>query len=557
MVVLGDFLDDLIGGCGVVAWSLVVGGVVWALAVLGAWRPLPTPAREALARCLRLVGAGAAGVVVAGSAQVTIKARLLAAALGRSAFPEFASTPFFLAHLVQAMVAVAVLAADVLVRRRPGSRARWAALALATAALVANTAWLVHGASRLEHRGALMTVTALHALGAGAWGGGLAQLVALWRLARRRPDVAALWPVVLRRFSFVALPATALVAGTGAALGWVYVRTWNGLAGTPYGALVVTKAVLFACALALGALNFLVARRAVRGVAGPELRTRAPYHVETEALALLALLLAAQALSAQPPAIDMGDYAASWREVVQVFAPKRPRLETPPVAEVQRERPDALAAPGTPSPGDAWAEFNHNVAGLVVVAIALLACAARCNVPLARHWPLGFVALAVFLLFRNDPEAWPLGHEGFWTSLRDGGILQHRLAVLLASALGILEWRARIAQPPQGRLPFVFPLLSFVGGVLLLTHSHSAFEVKSDYLIEISHTGMGLLALLVAGGRLLELRLAPAGGRLAGVGSLVAMLLIGAILVFYREPDVSATRAVAAVAHVADVATAR
>jgi hypothetical protein len=122
VVVLGDFLDDLIGGCGVVAWSLVVGGVVWALAVLGAWRPLPTPAREALARCLRLVGAGAAGVVVAGSAQVTIKARLLAAALGRSAFPEFASTPFFLAHLVQAMVAVAVLAADVLVRRRPGAR---------------------------------------------------------------------------------------------------------------------------------------------------------------------------------------------------------------------------------------------------------------------------------------------------------------------------------------------------------------------------------------------------------------------------------------------------
>jgi putative copper resistance protein D len=279
--------------------------------------------------------------------------------------------------------------------------------------------------------------------------------------------------------------------------------------------------------------------------------------VETEALTLLALLLAAQALSAQPPAVDMGEYRATWREVAQVFAPKRPRLETPPVDVVQNERHDLLAAPGTPTPGDAWAEFNHNVAGIILIAIALVACAARWNVPLARHWPLGFVGLAVFLLFRNDPEAWPLGSLGFWESLRDGGILQHRIAVLLASTLGVLEWRARTARGARTRLPFLFPVLSFVGGVLLLTHSHSAFEVKSDYLVEISHTGMGLLALLVAGGRLLELRLAPGGGRAAGVGSLVAMLLIGAILVFYREPDVAPAPAGTTVARAADVAPGR
>jgi hypothetical protein len=104
---------------------------------------------------------------------------------------------------------------------------------------------------------------------------------------------------------------------------------------------------------------------------------------------------------------------------------------------------------------------------------AVLALLDRWGFPYARHWPLGFVALAVFLLFRNDPEARPLGPQGFWESLGDGGILQHRLAVALACALGTLEWRARAGRGRR-RLPYLFPVLGFFGGILLLTHSHTA-----------------------------------------------------------------------------------
>src|SRR5262249_34848690 len=168
-------------------------------------------------------------------------------------------------------------------------------------------------------------------------------------------------------------------------------------------------------------------------------------------LTLLALLLAAAALSAQPPAVDMGQQAASLAEVADMFAPRLPRLTSPPVTAVQNEQVDVLDAPGTPSPGDPWAEYNHNVAGLMVVALALLAMLDRWGLRYARHWPLGFVALAVFMLFRNDPEAWPLGPRGFWESMGDGGILQHRLAVALACALGMLEWRARTARPGRRR----------------------------------------------------------------------------------------------------------
>ncbi|MGB8274573.1 MAG: copper resistance protein, partial [Alphaproteobacteria bacterium] len=152
-----------------------------------------------------------------------------------------------------------------------------------------------------------------------------------------------------------------------------------------------------------------------------------------------------------------------------------------------------------------------------------------------RHWPLGFVVLAVMLLLRSDPETWPLGPISFLESLKDAEVLQHRVAMLVALALGLLEWRARAAPRPGSRLPYVFPVLAVVGGVLLLTHSHAAFEIKSQFLIQVSHTAMGFLAVIVAGGRWLELRLRPPAAAVAGTASSVAMLLIGLILIFYRE----------------------
>ena len=85
-------------------------------------------------------------------------------------------------------------------------------------------------------------------------------------------------------------------------------------------------------------------------------------------------------------------------------------------------------------------------------------------------------------------------------------------------------------------MPYLFPVLSALGGVLLLTHSHSAFALKSDFLKQVSHTAMGVLAVLVACGRWLELQLAQRAGRVAGLASHVAMLLIGVVLIFYREP---------------------
>lgn len=551
MAVLGNFLDDLLSGLGVVAWSLAIGGILWTLVVLRAWKRLAAPITETVRGGLAVVALGAAGTSVSALVQVAIKASVLRETLGRSPFPEFLSTPFCRARFVQAAVAAVLAAAVLWLRRSPAASRRWATVLAAAGILVVNGAWLVHGASRLEGRAALMALTVLHQVAAGAWAGGIAQLVLLWRRTRRRPELGALWPLALRRFAVLAAPSAAVVAGTGIALGKTYVGSWPGLVGTPYGAIIVTKIAFFAGAAALGALSFLaVRRRSEDGIAAP-VRTRVPYYVEVEGLAMLALLLAAAALSAQPPAADLRAQTATVAEVVDVFAPRVPRLTSPPVTAVQEEqqaRVDVLADADVDaaSPGDAWAEYNHNVAGVILLVLTGLALLDRWGVPLARHWPLGFVGLAVFMLFRNDPEAWPLGPQGFWESMADGGILQHRLAVTLACVLGLLEWRARTQRVPT-RLPYVFPVLAFVGGILLLTHSHTAFETRSDFLLEISHTAMGLLAVGVACGRLLELRLAPSGGWFPGVASLVAMLLIATILVFYHEPG-STPAVVAAIA---------
>ena len=78
----------------------------------------------------------------------------------------------------------------------------------------------------------LMTLTVLHQLAAAVWVGGLVQLVALWALVRREPDAAAVWPVLLARFSRAALIAVAALLAAALPLGVLYVGTVEGTEGS-------------------------------------------------------------------------------------------------------------------------------------------------------------------------------------------------------------------------------------------------------------------------------------------------------------------------------------
>jgi putative copper resistance protein D len=136
---------------------------------------------------------------------------------------------------------------------------------------------------------------------------------------------------------------------------------------------------------------------------------------------------------------------------------------------------------------------------------------------------------------RNDPGSWPLGPEGFWSGWLVATVLQHRLFVLMVVAFGVFEWRVRTGRMRSRRAPLIFPLLCVMGGSLLLTHSHAAQNLKDEFLLEIPHVPLALLALLVGWARWLELRLPDAGRRVSGSLWAVGLALIGVLLIFYRE----------------------
>jgi putative copper resistance protein D len=77
------------------------------------------------------------------------------------------------------------------------------------------------------------------------------------------------------------------------------------------------------------------------------------------------------------------------------------------------------------------------------------------------------------------------------------------------------------------------------GGLFLLGHPHAGLQPKEKYLIQITHSVIGMLAVAMACGRWLELRLTPPASRLAGFVFVSAMVLVGLILLFYRETPVS------------------
>jgi copper resistance protein D len=538
VILLAGFLDVVFKALALVGLAAAAGGIAFALAVLLPLRgSLPA---AALRDAATGVAAGAAAIAVFQVARLVLAPWALADEQGAWPLAEFLGTGFARASLLQAALAAAVAGAALRLRRRAGSRRGWTALALLAGGLVASGAWLVHAVSRVDHRAALMAFTVLHQLAAASWVGGLLHLVAL-RLRGRRSAAAraslAAWPSVLARFSRLAAAAVALTAASGLGLAWRYVGGIAGLVGTAYGAMVLTKLALLGMALLLAAQNL----RAVRRWRGAGDRSaadrRTPFLVEAEAGAGIALLLAAAALTSQPPAVDVTEQRATLAEVAATFAPKAFRLVPPPYREMVAAAPSSVDPYALPGPLDRWqSNFNHNVAGVVVLLAAVAALLDRLGrLRAARHWPLLFLGLAAFLLVLAEPNGWPFGPEGFFEALASPSALQHRVATLLVVALAVFEWRVRAGRLGATRWRFAFPLLCGGGGALLLTHSHSVLAARWAYLIELSHNAIGLLAVAVALGRWLELRLPEVERRVPGAVWTASMALIGVVLLFYRE----------------------
>jgi len=314
------------------------------------------------------------------------------------------------------------------------------------------------------------------------------------------------------------------------------------------------KAAMFAMLLLLGLGNFLVVERLRADPGTPILRLRR--FAEVEVGIGFSMFFAAASLTSVPPAVDLVHGRVTWAEIVERNAPQVPRLASPdfdslalPALQAQLDAQAAKArttaapayTPGSGEPSDrnaadiAWSEYNHHWAGIFVLAIGILGLLHRAGLHAARHWPLVLLGLAGFLLVRSDPETWPLGRVGFFESLRDVEVLQHRVFVLLIVAFALFEWGVRTRRLRRPRAALVFPLLTALGGALLLTHSHAIANVKDQLLIELSHTPLALAGIGAGWSRWLEVRADGAVRRSAGWIWPVCFLAVGLILLFYRE----------------------
>jgi putative copper resistance protein D len=525
-----EFVAVLLSGVALVALALAVGGAAFAAFVL---KPDGVDG-AVLSRSLRIVMTGAITLAVARLAALVLLPLSFAEDSAQIPLRELVGTGY--AHPTDAQAAAAlVLAGIALSQRGPtATPRRWLQLVLAAALVLGSGAWLTHASSRVEGAAPLMVVTVLHQLGAALWVGGIAHLACVRRIARADPS---LWPRVLARFSPLALGAVALLVAAGVGLAWHYIGDWRGLVGTGYGAMVLAKTALLGVALFFGARNYFAVKRRRAANAMDAIERKVPAYIEAELALVVCALLTAASLTSQPPAIDVPGKRASLGEVLAFLAPKQPILVPPPHAAFlagAAPTADAFATPGALE--HVQNNFNHNMSGLLVLLVAVAAALDRSGkVAFARHWPLTFLTLAAFVFVFAEPTVWPRGDESFWATLASPAVLQHRLAVLLVIGLALFEWRVRVGGLAATRWRFAFPLLCVTGGAMLLTHSHTVFATRQVFLIELSHAILGLLAVLVGVGRWLELRLPANEARIAGRLWTVCLMLVGLVLMFYRE----------------------
>ena len=523
------FLAVLLRGLSLAFEALTLGGIIFVFAIAHTFAD-----RQVMARNLRRLCIAALSLAVTQICVVSANSAIL---LGSTdlRLADLAGAGFWNAGLlvIAGGAAIALCAHNRLLR----IVCPFAFLSILIGSLMTS-----HAIARLEHRPVLTAATLLHHLGGAAWIGGLPYLLLTLRHTPTRARAAAL----TARFSRLALISVAFLAGAGTAMALLYVGSAAAAVETTYGVMLIAKVILTAILLLLGALNWRIVR-AIRTGGAPDVLPLRRF-AEAEVGIGFTILLAAASLTSTPPAVDVTAGRVTPREIFERMRLRWPSLETPSVSQLSPATPltvsERSTLPGSFVPGQlwhpntpadiAWSEYNHHWAGLVVLLIGILALLSRRS-PWARHWPFAFLGLAVFLSVRADSENWPLGPRGFWESFQVAEVAQHRFFVLLIVAFAVFEWAVQTHRLSRRRAGLVFPLVCAAGGALLMTHSHALDNVKEEFLAELSHLPLALFAVIAGWSRWLEIRLQDARVRLIAWIWPACFVLIGFVLIVYRE----------------------
>ncbi len=538
------YLSVVLRGCTLAAQALAVGGVAFLLCVARPRAPRLGDAGYAmLRRCC--IGIALASLGLAAFALLSLGSDLAALIeLLGFARADPLHADFVRAGMAQAGAGL-VLACVVLLR--PNAPA--ALLVIPALAMLSASAATSHAAARLQHQWVLGAVTFVHEAAACTWIGALPYLLATLALPIEGKELHPLG----RRFHGLAMVSVGTLLAGAAALSYAYVGALDGLYGTAYGVMVGVKGVMAASLLTLGFFNSRRVALLADDPEGPLLALRR--FTEIEVGIGLTIFLATASLISVPPAVDLREGRLTLAELGARMTPTWPRLTSPLHAELAlqvlqgkldagaggRAEPAYVPGAGAPPPymaeDIAWSEYNHHWAGMFVLAIGVLALVERIfRARWARSWPLLFAGLAVFLLIRSDPEAWPMGSISFWASFREPEVAQHRIFMLLITIFAFFEWGVRTGRARSPRAALVLPLLCALGGAILLTHSHALGNVKEELLIEYTHAPLALFGVAAGWSRWLEVRLpGTAAARRASWIWPISFALVGVLLILYRE----------------------
>lgn len=410
-----------------------------------------------------------------------------------------------------------------------------------TLPLILASIWTSHAASRLDHRVLLLALDALHQIATALW---IGSLPFVWILlgSEQDPSTSA---STLRRYSRMALWSAPILILAGIGMAWFYTGSWNALYGTAYGVVLIAKTLLLFGLLIIGASNCFAIKQFPANM--QRLLLRIAHATELEIGIGFTIILAAASLSAQPPAVDQVQDRLTVPQIVARMTPRWPGFATPPISAMPPVQPISQAMRNYDASQDsigstnnateqAWSEYNHHWAGIILLVAGICALLSRFErFRWARNWPLIFLGLAVFLFFRADPEAWPLGPRGFWQSFYNPEDLEHRLYVLLILSFVAFEWGVQTGRIFSQKAALVFPAVCALGGALLLTHSHSLGDLQEELLAAMSHTAIAICAVFAGWSRWLQVRQSGRSARIAAWIWPICLILIGVILLDYRE----------------------
>lgn len=186
----------------------------------------------------------------------------------------------------------------------------------------------------------------------------------------------------------------------------------------------------------------------------------------------------------------------------------------------------------------AFSNFNHHFSGWLVLVMGMAMTGSALwggqKSRFAHLWPMLTLGVALFILYRSDPEYWPFGPRTLTELLGDREAIEHKLSGVIVLAMGSVEWLRARRILSHWIWGMIFPWLAIMGGVTLLFHLHPISNFNYVGRTNSPHTTEGITALL-AGMTYLLGTLGIMKQRWWGLVPALFVILMGVQLIVYIE----------------------